>query len=149
MGGPGKIWAWSVQPYWRLLDTTNSQTIKHTDKQSRNILDFKAALRPSSILTFNCGSICEHLLFAQYKTKQKTFAAFQIFFRAFLKFMQVKSFWIQLFEILIIHKPSLGVRLVQLFWRLLNTTNRQTIKHTDKQSINILGFRLLCAHPLF
>ena len=83
---PLKIWAWSVQPFWRLLDTTNRQTIKHTDEQSVNILGFKSALRPSSILTFNCVFIFGHLLFVQNKKqKEKTFADFEIFVRAFWK----------------------------------------------------------------
>ena len=32
---------------------------------------FKGTLRLYSILTFNCGSICEHLLFVQDKTITK------------------------------------------------------------------------------
>ena len=31
LDGPQKIWGWSVQPFWRLLDT-NKQTDKQTDK---------------------------------------------------------------------------------------------------------------------
>ena len=33
--------------------------------------------RPSSILTSNCGFICEHLHFVQYKTKTKKVCGFQ------------------------------------------------------------------------
>ena len=36
------------------------------------LLEIQGALRPSSISTFNCGFISEHLLFVQYKTKTKT-----------------------------------------------------------------------------
>ena len=49
-------------------------------------LGFQGASRPSSISTIKCGFICEHLLFVQYKTKQKKFADFIIFFLRILKF---------------------------------------------------------------
>ena len=48
-----------------------------------SLLDFKEALRPSFILTFNCGFICEHLLFVQNKTKQKVHGFSNIFLRIF------------------------------------------------------------------
>jgi len=42
--------------------------------------------------TFNCGFICEYLIFVQYKTKTKQkVCGFQIFFRAFLKFYKNKK----------------------------------------------------------
>ena len=50
-----------------------------------------SASRTSSISTFNCGFICEHLLFVQYKTKTKKFANFIIFFRALSKFYKNKK----------------------------------------------------------
>ena len=45
------------------------------------------ASRTSSISTFNCGFISEHLLFVQYKTKTKKFADFIIFFSRIFKIL--------------------------------------------------------------
>ena len=56
-----------------------------------NYKAFKA-LRPSSISTFNCDFICEHLLYVQYKTKTKKFADFKIFFAHFQNFTKMKKF---------------------------------------------------------
>ena len=71
--------------------------------------------------------------------------------------MKIEFWRRQIFEILIIHKPSLWTRDVpqkiwarsfQPFWRLLDT-NKQTNKHTDKQTdkpnlyIDVTGFGLL------
>ena len=59
--------------------------------------------------------------------------------------MKIEFWWRQIFEILIIHKPSLGsldvpqkiwARSVQPFWRLLDT-NKQTDKQTDKPNLYI------------
>ncbi len=46
------------------------QTYRHPNRQSINRTRLGSALRPSSISTFNFGSICEHLflyLFVHYK----------------------------------------------------------------------------------
>ena len=63
--------------------------------------------------------------------------------------MKIEFWWRQIFEILIIHKPSLWsrdvpqkiwARSVQPFWRLLDTnrqTDRQTNKQTDKPNLYI------------
>ena len=45
-----------------------------------------------SVSTFHCGSICEHLLFVQYKTKTKKFADLVIFFRGFFILPKSKIF---------------------------------------------------------
>ena len=59
--------------------------------------------------------------------------------------MTIEFWWRQIFEILMIHKPSLWsrdvtqkiwARSVQPFWRLLDT-NRQTNKQTDKPNLYI------------
>ena len=46
---------------------------------------------PSSISTFNCGFISEHVLFVQYKTKTKKVCGFHIIFCAFSKFFKNKK----------------------------------------------------------
>ena len=63
--------------------------------------------------------------------------------------MTIEFWWRQIFEILMIHKPSLWsrdvpqkiwARSVQPFWRLLETnkqTNKQTPKQTDKPNLYI------------
>ena len=89
----------------------NRQTIKHTDKQSINILGFKAALRPSSILTFNCGTIFEHLLFVRYKPKRKNVRGFSNIFACVLKrSCKLKAFGYNFLKLwsVITYKPSLG-----------------------------------------
>jgi len=92
-----------------------------------------------------------HLLFQlstfsfciQCKIISKNFADLKKKIRGFLKFNDNQIFGRQIFDNLIIHKPSLGSRdvphkiwsrSVQPFWRLLET-NTQAKKHTDKQSI--------------
>ena len=72
-------------------------------------------------------------------------------FKIFNNLMKNEFWWRQIFEILIIHKPSLGsldvpqkiwARSVQPFWRLLDTnrqTDRQTPKQTDKPNLYIDG----------
>ena len=64
---------------------------------------------------------------------------------AFKNLMKIEFWWRQIFEILIIHEPSLGsldvpqkiwARSVQPFWRLLDT-NKQTNRQTDKQTSQI------------
>ena len=90
-------------------------------------------------LTFNCGFICEHLLFVQYK---KSFEDFIIFFRAFSKFYKKKNFETQTFEIWTIHKPSQGSSEVPhkiLAWSVQPFIRD---KQTDKQSIYLLS------HPI-
>ena len=66
--------------------------------------------RPSSISNFNCGFICEHLLFVQYKTNKQVCAFQNDFFAHFQNFTKIKTFKTQIFEILVIYKPSLGSR---------------------------------------
>ena len=59
---------------------------KQTNRQAKFIyrLGFQGASRTSSISTFNCGSIYEHLLFVQYKTIKKIVRGFNdIFERIF------------------------------------------------------------------
>ena len=74
--------------------------------------------------------------------KKKNFADFQKKIREFSKFSKIDFWWRQIFENLIIHKPSLGsrdvpqkiwARSVQPFWRLLDT-NGQTDRQTDRQA---------------
>ena len=81
-----------------------------------------------SISTFNCGFICEHLLFVRYKIFFKVPGFHNTFSRNFL--------------ILITHKPSMEsgevphkiwARSVQPFWRLLDT-NKQTDRHPPRQT---------------
>ena len=112
---------------------------KQTDKQSINILGFKAALSPSTNLTFNCGSICEHLIFVQYKSKRKNVRGFSnIFSCVFKSSWKLKAFLYNSLRLWASINLPLGhkicARLVQLFWRLLNT-NRQTNRHTTKVCI--------------
>ena len=90
--------------------------------------------RFAPIFYFNC----EH-----WKTKKKNFADFinknRVLSRFKKKLQKIKNFKTQIFEILIIHKPSLGSReiphkiwaqSVQPFWRLLDT-NKQTDRQTS------------------
>ena len=44
------------------------------------------------ISTFNCGLICEHLLFVQYKTKTKKVSGFHNIFSRIFKILQQKAF---------------------------------------------------------
>ena len=67
-----------------------------------NSLDFQGTSRSSSILYFNCGFICEHLLFVQHKTTTKVRGFFQILQKS------EAFYWILLFVILSIYKPTLG-----------------------------------------
>ena len=60
------------------------------------MLGFQGASRQSSISTFNCNFICEHLLFVQYKTKTKKFADLLIFFAHFQNFTKIKNFQMQI-----------------------------------------------------
>ena len=55
---PQKIWARSVQSFWRLLDT-NKQTNKQTDRQAKFIyrLGFQGASRPSTISTMGSRKV--------------------------------------------------------------------------------------------
>ena len=79
---------------------------KLTDKQTSKVYiyqAFKGISRPSSFSTFNCNSICEHLLFVQYKTITKTVRGFDNFFAWNFKIYKNLFF----FVILNIHKPSL------------------------------------------
>ena len=62
-----------------------------------------AALCPFSSVAFNCVFICKHLLFVQNKKLIE-----YIFFVHFLKFYANQKLFDTTFEILIIHKPSLG-----------------------------------------
>ena len=129
---PHKIRAWSLQQFWRLLDTTNRKTIKHTDKQSINILGFKATLSPSTILTFNCGSICEHLIFVQYKSKRKNVRGFSnIFTCVFKSSCKLKAFGYNFLKLWASINLPLGhkiwAQLVQLFWRVLNTSSLKIV----------------------
>jgi len=55
------------------------------------LLRFKSASRPSSISTFNCGFICEHLLFVQYKTKTKKVCRFHNILSSIFKFYKTKN----------------------------------------------------------
>ena len=96
--------------------------------------------RFAPIFNFNC----QHC-----KTKQKEVRGFQQkiswIFKIFKNLMKIEFWWRQIFENLIIHKPSLGsreipqkiwTRSVQPFWRLLDT-NRQTNRQTDKPNLYI------------
>ena len=77
--------------------------IQKKQKQAKYILlGFQGA--SSSILTFNCGPICQHLLFVQYKTK---FVDLKIFLTHFQTLKSI-NFWTQFFVIQSIHKHSLG-----------------------------------------
>ena len=59
------------------------------------------------MLTFNCGSNYE--IFVQYKTKtSKKVRRFHNVFVNFQNFTNIKKCCRQLFEIMSIHKPSLG-----------------------------------------
>ena len=67
-------------------------------------------MRSSSISTLNHGSICEHLLFVQYKTITNKVCGFTCILSNILKLLQKsKNFWTQIFVILNIHKPFLGL----------------------------------------
>ena len=55
------------------------------------LLEIQGALRPSSISTFNCGFISEHLLFVQYKTKTKKVCGFHNIFLRIFKIFQNKK----------------------------------------------------------
>ena len=81
---------------------------------------------------------CEHVLFVYIVKQKKIIRGFlqkiSWIFKILKNLMTIKFWWRQIFEILIIHKPSLGsldvpqkiwARSVQPFWRLLDT-NRQT-----------------------
>ena len=77
--------------------------------------------RFAAISFFNC----EHFLFVYIVIQKKSSRIFKIYWKS-------SFYWTQIFEISIIHKPSLGphniwARLVWPFWRLLET-NRQTCK---------------------
>ena len=102
-------------------------------RTSRNFFNpsVSGALRPSFMSTFNCSSICKHLLFVQYKTiAKKKFVNLIIIFRTFTKFYRNKKNLDTIFVILSIHKPTLTGYMwcevphkmltlsVQLFWRL-------------------------------
>ena len=67
--------------------------INKTVRQAKYIyrLCIWGTLHPSTILTFNCGFICEHLPFVQYKTKIKKIGDFIIFFHAFSNFYKNKQ----------------------------------------------------------
>ena len=87
------------------------------------ILALEGASRPSSKLIVNMFSLCTSRIFKILKN-----------------LMTIEFWWRQIFEILMIHEPSLGsldvpqknwARSVQPFWRLLDT-NKQTNKQTDK-----------------
>ena len=80
--------------------------------------------RPSSILTFNFSSICEHLFFHIIKSNN---LHIQYFFMGFQNITKIRNFLIKLILILSIHKHFLGscevphkiwAQSVQLFWRL-------------------------------
>ena len=87
---------------------------------------------------------CKHFLFV-YIVKQKT----TIKFVDFQNLMQIKFCWRQIFEILIIYKPSLGTWKVPhdrfsrfyVYWIQTNKqTNKQTDKQTDRQAKFIYRF---------
>ena len=87
------------------------------------------------------------------KNKNKKVCEFHnIFSRIFKILQKIKNFWTQIFKILIIPKPSLGLskvghkiwaRSVQSFWRLFDIskqTNRQTNKQTDRHPTRKVKF---------
>jgi len=92
---------------------------------------------------------CEHVLFVYIVKQNKKFRGFSQkisrIFKILKNLMTIEFWWRQIFEILIIDKPSLEsldvpqkiwARSVQLFWRLLDT-NRQTDRQTDKPNLYI------------
>ena len=73
-----------------------------------NYITTRLSRRFLIILTFNCGSICEHVLFVQYKTKTNKFRKCIHFFLVdFQNFTEIKIYRRQFFVILSIHNPSL------------------------------------------
>ena len=110
--------------------------------QHISTLALDGATRPSSKLVVNMFSLCT--------SKKKTIRGFSQkisrIFKIFKNLMTIEFWWRQIFEILMIHKPSLKsldvpqkiwARSVQPFWRLLDTnkqTNKQTNRQTDRQT---------------
>ena len=82
--GPTKMW-FRFQPFWRLLDT-----YRHPDTQAKYMYTFYL------LFQFWTFSFCLHC-----KRKPKKF-------REFSNLMKIEFCWRQIFEILIIHKPSWG-----------------------------------------
>ena len=66
-----------------------------------NLLSFYCAPRPSSILTFNCVSICEHPPLVQYSIKKNTKKCSRIWkylLALFLNFKKTKAFEYNFFQ---------------------------------------------------
>ena len=98
--------------------------------------------RCAPIFYFNCDNVLFVYIVKQNKKKSRISSKHFMDFQNFNSLMKLKFWWRQIFEILIIHKPSLGLRnvphkiwawSVQPFWRLLDT-NRQTPKHPRRQA---------------
>ena len=69
-----------------------------------NYITTRLSRRFLIILTFNCGSICEHVLFVQTTNFENAYIFFLVDFQ---NFTEIKIYRRQFFVILSIHNPSL------------------------------------------